>query len=168
MEGDFEELDLSFVVNPIGKVVAEVNARKEEPHQPVFRGSVKQFEKWNEYDSENRLTDGTTSEVVSGQVKLYGDDGKLQSESNYQEGLVHGFSNSYHSNGVQATKTVFSNGNKAGTETWWGDKGLKSYEASFVNGKMNGLETIWGEDGSISSQLRYNDGKLVETVYTKE
>ncbi|SVB71798.1 uncharacterized protein METZ01_LOCUS224652, partial [marine metagenome] len=55
-----------------------------------------------------------------------------------------------------------------GTDTWWGDNGLKSYEANFVNGKMNGLETIWGEDGSISSQLRYNDGKLVETVYTKE
>lgn len=168
LEGNFEELDLSFVVNPIEKVVAEVNAREEEPHQPVFHGSVKRFEEWNEYDSENRLTDGTTGEPVSGQVKLYGDDGKLQSKTNYRDGLVHGFSNSYHSNGVQATKTVFSNGDKVGTDTWWRDNGLKSYEANFVNGKMNGLETLWSEDGSISSQLRYNDGKLVETVYTKE
>ena len=168
MEGNFEELDLSFVVNPIEKVVAEVNAREEEPHQPVFHGSVKRFEEWNEYDSENRLTDGTTGEPVSGQVKLYGDDGKLQSKTNYRDGLVHGFSNSYHSNGVQATKAVFSNGDKVGTDTWWRDNGLKSYEANFVNGKMNGLETLWSEDGSISSQLRYNDGKLVKTVYTKE
>ena len=165
---DLEEVDVSTIVNPFDKVVAEVANREPESGQPVFRGSAKSFEEWNKYDAENRLIDGTTGEVVSGQVKLYGDDGKLQSESNYQDGLVHGFSNSYHSNGVQATKTVFSNGDKAGTETWWGDNGLKSYEANFVNGKMNGLETLWSEDGSISSQLRYNDGKLVETVYTKE
>ena len=165
---DIEEVDVNSIVNPFDKVVAEVANREPESDQPVFRGSAKSFEEWNKYDTENRLTDGTTGELVSGQVKLYGDDGKLQSESNYQNGLVHGFSNSYHSNGVQATKTVFSNGEKAGTETWWGENGLKSYEANFVNGKMNGLETLWSEDGSIASQLRYSDGKLVETVYSKE
>ena len=165
---DLEEVDVNSIANPFDKVVAEVTNREPESDQPVFLGSAKSFEKWNKYDAENRLTDGTTGEVVSGQVKLFGDDGKLQSESNYQNGLVHGFSNSYHSNGVQATKTVFSNGEKAGTETWWGENGLKSYEANFVNGKMNGLETIWSEDGSIASQLRYSDGKLVETVYSKE
>ena len=165
---DLEEIDVNTIVNPFDKVVAEIANREPKSGQSVFRGSAKSFEEWNKYDAENRLTDATTGEVVSGQVKLYGDDGKLQSEDNYQDGLVHGFSNSYHSNGVQATKTVFSNGDKTGTETWWGDNGLKSYEANFVNGKLNGLETIWSEDGSISSQLRYNDGKLVESVYTKE
>lgn len=165
---DLEEVDVNSIANPFDKVVAEVANRESKPDQPVFRGSAKSFEEWNKYDAENRLTDATTGEVVSGKVKLFGDDGKLQSESNYQNGLVHGFSNSYHSNGVQATKTVFSNGEKAGTETWWGENGLKSYEANFVNGKMNGLETIWSEDGSIASQLRYSDGKLVETVYSKE
>jgi antitoxin component YwqK of YwqJK toxin-antitoxin module len=165
---DLEEVDVNTIVNPFDKVVAEVASREPESSRHVFRGSAKSFEEWNKYDPDNRLTDAITGEVVSGQVKLYGDDGKLQSESNYQDGLVHGFSNSYHSNGVQATKTVFSNGDKAGTETWWGDNGLKSYEANFVDGKLNGLETIWSDDGSISSQLRYNDGKLVETVYTKE
>jgi antitoxin component YwqK of YwqJK toxin-antitoxin module len=165
---ELEEVDVNTVVNPFEKVIAEMTNREPESDKPFFRGSAKRFEEWNKYDSENRLTDGTTGELVSGQVKLYGDDGKLQSESHYQDGLVHGFSNSFHSNGVQATKTVFSNGDKTGTETWWGDNGLKSYEANFVNGKMNGLETIWGEGGSISSQLRYKDGKLVETVYTKE
>ena len=165
---DLEEVDVNSIENPFDKVVAALANREPESDQPVFRGSAKSFEEWNKYDAENRLTDGTTGELVSGQVKLYGDDGKLQSESNYQNGLVHGFSNSYHSNGVQATKTVFSNGEKAGTETWWGDNGLKSYEANFVDGQINGLETIWSEDGSISSQLRYSDGKLVETVYSKE
>jgi antitoxin component YwqK of YwqJK toxin-antitoxin module len=167
-EGDLEELDLNFVVNPIGEMIAEINAREVEPNQPVFRGSTKQFSEWNKYDSENRLTDGTTGELVSGQVKLYGDDKKLMSKTNYRDGVMHGFSNSYHSNGVQATKTIFSNGNKTGTETWWGDNGLKSYEVNFLHGKMNGLETIWGEDGSITSQLRFKVGKLAETVYTKE
>jgi antitoxin component YwqK of YwqJK toxin-antitoxin module len=165
---DFEELDLNFVVNPIEKVVAEVNARETVPNQPVFRGSAKRFSEWNKYDSENRLTDGTTGELVSGQVKLYGDDKKLMSKTNYRDGVMNGFSNSYHSNGVQATKTIFSNGNKTGAETWWGDNGLKSYEVNFLKGKMNGLETIWGEDGSITSQLRYKDGKLAETIYSKE
>lgn len=165
---DLEEVAVNSIVNPFDKIVAQVGNREPQSGQPVFRGSAKSFEEWNKYDTENRLTDGTTGELVSGQVKLYGNDGKLQSESNYKDGLVHGFSNSYHSNGVQATKTVFSNGAKAGTETWWGDNGLKSYEANFVNGKLNGLESLWSEDGSISSQLRYNDGKLVETVYPKE
>ncbi|MDA9962666.1 hypothetical protein N9D63_07250 [Opitutales bacterium] len=165
---ELEEVEVDSIVDPFDKVVAAVANREPESDRPVFRGSAKSFDEWNKYDAENRLTDGTTGEVVSGQVKLYGDDGKLQSESNYLDGVVHGFSNSYHSNGVQATKTIFSNGDKAGTETWWGDNGLKSYEANFVNGEMNGLETLWSEDGSISSQLRYNDGKLVETVYTKE
>lgn len=165
---DLEEIDVDSVVNPFGDIVAELGKRTIESGQPVFRGSAKSFEEWNEYDAENRLTDGTTGETVSGQVKLFGNDGKLQSETNYKDGLVHGVSNSYHPNGVQSTKTVFSNGEKAGTETWWGENGLKSYEANFANGKMNGLETIWSEDGSISSQLRYSEGKLVETVYSKE
>jgi antitoxin component YwqK of YwqJK toxin-antitoxin module len=165
---DLEEIDVNSIVNTFDKVVAEVANYEPETDRHVFRGSAKSFEEWNKYDTENRLTDGTTGELVSGQVKLYGNDGKLQSESNYKDGLVHGFSNSYHSNGVQATKTVFSNGAKAGTETWWGDNGLKSYEVNFLNGKMNGIETIWGEDGSITSQLRFKVGKLAETVYTKE
>jgi hypothetical protein len=165
---DLEELDANSTPNPFDEAVAEVGKLEPDSRQSVFRGSARNFEEWNKYDSKNRLTDRSTGELVTGQVKLYGDDGKLQSEANYKDGVVHGFTNSYHSNGVQATKTVYSNGEKAGTETWWGDNGFKSYEANYVGGEMNGLETIWSDDGSISSQLRYAEGKLVESVYTKE
>ena len=163
--GDGEvNLDLNATANPIQEILQELAKSAAEPDKPIFRGTLGSFDDWNGYDDEGRLLDGSTGEIVSGEIKLYGEDGKLESEAGYLEGVKHGASNNFHQNGVQSMKTLFARGVKTGTETWWSDNGLKTYEANFVNGNLNGLETVWDENGVIISQHRYQEGDLVETI----
>lgn len=167
--GDEEELDVNAIADdPLSQITQKLAAREPDPNKPIFRGTQDGFDDWNNYDADGKLVDGSTGEVVSGQIKLYGEDGKLESETSYLDGQMHGASNSYHTNGVQSIKTLFSRGEKTGTETWWSDNGMKSYEVNYSNGKINGLETIWDEAGAILSQNRYQEGELVETVYEKK
>ena len=164
-----EELDVNAIADdPLSQITQKLAATEPDPNKPIFRGTHDGFDDWNNYGEDGKLVDGSTGEVVSGQIKLYGENGKLESETSYLDGQMHGASNSYHANGVQSMKMLYSRGEKTGTETWWGDNGMKSYEANYSNGKRNGLETIWDETGAILSQQRYQEGELVETVYEKK
>ena len=158
------DLDLSITADPLAKVLQQLSGRAVDPEEPIFRGTLDTFQDWNDYDSEDRLLNGESGEIVSGKVRLYGSDGKIEAESNYVDGKKHGIENVYHPNGVQSMKVLYAQGVKTGTETWWNANGLKSYEANFVNGQLNGIETIWNESGAIISQQRLDNGKVVEVL----
>ena len=67
-------------------------------------------------------------ENLNGEVKIYSNDGFLNSVKKYKDGLLDGESSTFHQNGIQSRSVYYRTGHKHGKEIWWSDNGFKSYD----------------------------------------
>jgi len=74
--------------------------------------------------------------------KEYWDNGKLQSELNYENGKLNG------------------------TSTWYYENGKKEQQAFYKDNKLEGAMSRWYPDGTLESRILYKDGKLEGTALT--
>ena len=120
-------------------------------------------------------------------VELY-PDGTLQSRSAVSNGLLHGVSEGWHTNGVLAITEVFVSGTSHGTRTkWdaasnriaettisagqihgshreWYTNGQPALEMSMVDGKAQGLARKWNPDASMAGQWVLSNGVVIQTI----
>ena len=120
-------------------------------------------------------------------VELY-PDGALQSRSAVSNGLLHGVSEGWHTNGVLAITEIFVSGKSHGTRTkWdaasnriaettifagqihgshreWYTNGLPALEMSMVDGKAQGLARKWNPDASMAGQWVLSNGVVVQAM----
>ena len=120
-------------------------------------------------------------------VELY-PDGTLQSRSAVSNGLLHGVSEGWHTNGVLAITEVFVSGTSHGTRTkWdavsnriaettisagqihgshreWYTNGQPALEMSMVDGKAQGLARKWNPDASMAGQWVLSNGVVVQAM----
>lgn len=118
------------------------------------------WEKFVEYDEENRGVDSRTGKFIEGRLKVFAEDGSLASIYNFQEGLPHGRWEDYHPNGVVSMVVTYVRGVKEGPEMWQTEEGVKTYEVNFKAGEMVGPEIMYDENGSILSEVHRFESPL--------
>ena len=108
---------------------------------------------------------------IHGLLKLYNEDGKLTTESNYREGEIHGLSKIYNENGVLIEQIAYKNGKKNGEYIKWYSVG--EYEETlpllskefYINDKLHGEGVRWRRNGNLERVTLYDNGEQLETTW---
>jgi len=88
-------------------------------------------------------------------------DGALRSRSMIYEGLLHGLSEGWFTNGQLQVTEHFKHGFSHGLRTKWYSSGRRLSEANIVEGKFNGLYRKWHENGVPAERVEFASGQPV-------
>jgi hypothetical protein len=86
-------------------------------------------------------------------------DGALRSRSAVTNGLLHGLSQGWHTNGQFQVAEHFKEGVSHGLRTKWYASGAKLSEATIVEGKLHGRFRRWHENGALAEEVPFTDGQ---------
>ena len=86
-------------------------------------------------------------------------DGSLRSRSSISNGLLHGISEGWHSNGQLQVTEHFKTGVSHGLRTKWHPNGVKLSEGEIVDGKFHGAFRRWYDTGSFAEQVEFAGGQ---------
>ena len=78
---------------------------------------------------------------------------RLQSRSVVSNGVLHGLSEGWHTNGVRQVAEYFVSGVSEGVRVKWYPDGAKLSEAAIAGGKLNGTFRRWHENGRLAEQI---------------
>lgn len=67
----------------------------------------------------------------------------------------------YHKNGKKQTASYYQNGILSGHSTGWYENGTRAYECTYKEGKLVGTYVAWYESGLLQSYAYYNNGEIV-------
>jgi antitoxin component YwqK of YwqJK toxin-antitoxin module len=87
------------------------------------------------------------------------EDGATKSRSTLSNGLLHGLSQGWHTNGQQQIEEHFVAGTSHGLRTKWHPNGQKLSEVMIVNGKLDGMFRSWHENGQRAEEVELKDGQ---------
>lgn len=82
---------------------------------------------------------------------------QLQSRSVVSNGLLHGLSEGWHTNGVRQVAEHFVNGVSEGVRVKWHPNGAKLSEATISGGKLNGTFRRWDDSGRLAERIELVD-----------
>lgn len=85
--------------------------------------------------------------------------GSLRSRSSVTNGLLHGISEGWHTNGQLQVTENFKEGVSHGLRTKWYSNGVKLSEGRIVDGKFHGTFRRWSESGALAEQIEFVDGQ---------
>ena len=106
---------------------------------------------------DGKLRRPAQGEPFTGTVIEYYAPKQLQSRSVVSNGLLHGLSEGWHTNGVRQVAENFINGVSEGVRVKWYPSGAKLSEATIVGGKLNGTFRRWHENGKLAEQIELLD-----------
>ena len=160
---DHEELELSEIAsNPISGLQIEMRTHGTIPaDSSLFCGTEAEWAKWSDKNSEGFTFCLENGENLNGEVKIYSNDGFLNSIKKYKDGLLDGESSTFHQNGIQSRSVYYRAGLKHGQEIWWSDNGFKSYVANHVDGKLHGKSYNWDREGFLVSEVEFDSGNEI-------
>ena len=137
---------------------------------------------------QGRLMKTSQTNAFTGLMVEFYPDGTLQSRSVVSNGLLHGVSEGWHTNGVLAVTEIFVDGKSHGTRIkWdaasnriaettisagqihgshreWYTNGQPALKMSMVDGKAQGLAQKWNPDASLAGQWVLSNGVVVQAV----
>jgi len=87
------------------------------------------------------------------------EDGAMKSRSSVSNGLLHGLSQGWHTNGQQQVEEHFVAGTSHGLRTKWHPNGQKLSEVTIANGKLEGMFRSWHENGQRAEEVDLKDGQ---------
>ncbi len=96
---------------------------------------------------------------ITGTVKNFYENGELQIETSYQNGVKEGVQKSYYKDGNVWIVSVYQNGLKTGIEKYYRPNGVVYGETSYQNGKKEGFQRWYFENGSLKKEKKFKDGK---------
>lgn len=86
-------------------------------------------------------------------------DGLLRSCSAISNGLLHGLSEGWHTNGQIQVAEQFKEAVSHGQRTKWYADGTKLSEAMIVNGRLHGSFRRWHTNGGLAEDMELKDGQ---------
>src|SRR5262245_19631939 len=86
-------------------------------------------------------------------------EGSLRSRSSVSNGLLHGLSEGWHTNGQLQIAEHFQAGVAHGLRTKSYPNGVKLSEGEIVDGKFHGTFRRWDETGSLAEQVEFAEGQ---------
>ena len=106
---------------------------------------------------DGRLHRPAQSAPFTGTVVEHYAAGRLQSRSFISNGVLHGLSEGWHTNGVRQVAENFVSGISEGVRIKWYPDGAKLSEATISGGKLNGTFRRWHENGRLAEQIELRD-----------
>lgn len=108
-------------------------------------------------DGRWRVKEGTN--LFTGLLLEHHPDGTLRSRSMVVNGLLHGLSEGWYTNGQAQVSEQFQEGVSHGLRTKWYPDGARQSEAAIVDGKLHGTFRRWHENGTLSEQVEFVGGQ---------
>jgi len=108
---------------------------------------------------QGRLMKTSQTNAFTGLMVEFYPDGTLQSRSAVSNGLLHGVSEGWHTNGVLAITEVFVSGTSHGTRTKWDAASNRIAETDIREGEIEGLHREWHTNGKPSLEVTMARGK---------
>ena len=96
-----------------------------------------------------------------GLVRLWRDDGTLDSESHWENGKLEGRITNYFQNGRKFLETTYRKQSPDGAMTEWFENGNKKSELNYLQGTLNGWVREWSENGELKTEEQYLNGQLL-------
>src|SRR5262245_11783085 len=128
-------------------------------HRPLASASLPEVHRKNlEARAEGWRVPGETKAFNGFLLDTY-EDGALKSRSAVSNGLLHGLSQGWHTNGQQQVEEHFVAGTSHGLRTKWHPNGQKLSEVSIVSGKLQGTFRSWHENGVPAEEVELMDGQ---------
>ena len=87
------------------------------------------------------------------------EDGAVKSRSAVSNGLLHGLSQGWHTNGQQQVEENYSAGTSDGLRIKWHPNGEKLSEVMVVTGQLQGTFRSWHENGMPAEEVELKDGQ---------
>jgi antitoxin component YwqK of YwqJK toxin-antitoxin module len=85
-------------------------------------------------------------------------DGSRKSRSELANGVMHGVSEGWYTNGVLQVREHFREGLSDGRRQKWFPSGAKMSEATVGAGKLQGAFKRWHENGALAEEIQMKDG----------
>jgi hypothetical protein len=87
------------------------------------------------------------------------DNGAMKSRSMISNGLLHGLSEGWSTNGQLQVREQFREGVSHGLRTKWYASGAKLSEVMVVDGKLHGTFRRWHENGALAEAVELHEGQ---------
>ncbi|MBC8002466.1 MAG: toxin-antitoxin system YwqK family antitoxin [Opitutaceae bacterium] len=84
--------------------------------------------------------------------------GVQKSRTSISNGLIHGLSEGWHTNGQLQVSEVFKEGKSHGIRTKYYSNGTNLSQATIVDGRIEGQFRRWHENGRLAEQIDMKDG----------
>lgn len=97
-----------------------------------------------------------------GLVRLWREDGTLDSESHWENGKLEGLITDYFPNGRKYIEATYRRQTPHGVMTEWFENGNKKSELNYIHGALNGWVREWLENGELKSEEKYINGQPVQ------
>jgi hypothetical protein len=101
---------------------------------------------------------GETNTFNGWMVERY-PDGSFRSRSAVTNGLLHGLSQGWHTNGQLQVSEYFKEGVSHGVRTKWSAGGARVSEANILEGRLHGPFRRWHETGALSEHVEFVDNQ---------
>ena len=98
----------------------------------------------------------------TGVLQNINEKGILESEAEYKDGKMNGFSKLYYPNGKLKSEATFKNDVQEGIQKDYHENGKLSIEMTFKNGKPDGLAKAYDESGKLIQQATFKNGEQVK------
>jgi len=144
-------LVLGFLTGAILTVILKPWQRELVPAEQVSRNQL--------VLQQGRLMKTSQTNAFTGLMVEFYPDGTLQSRSAVSNGLLHGVSEGWHTNGVLAITEVFVSGTSHGTRTKWDAASNRIAETDIREGEIEGLHREWHTNGKPSMEVTMARGK---------
>jgi antitoxin component YwqK of YwqJK toxin-antitoxin module len=108
---------------------------------------------------EGRLRLSGQTNAFTGLMLDHSAGGLLRSRSAVTNGLLHGLSEGWHTNGQLQVTEHFKDGVSHGVRTKWHPNGAKLSEGGIVDGKFHGTFRRWSESGTLAEQIEFVSGQ---------
>lgn len=115
-----------------------------------------------------RSRTAVTNGLLHGLSQGWFTNGQLQVEENFREGVSHGTRTKWYSSGVKESEAVIVNGVLQGTYSRWHENGAPSEQVEMVGGRPEGLSLAWFPSRCLRARVLTKDGKVVERTFWKD
>lgn len=101
----------------------------------------------------------SNSNLVSGRIIEYFDDGKIHRNFVVKAGKRNGYQKVYYENGLLRLEADYKDGKEDGLAKWYSENGKLMAEAHYKDGKLNGSHKEYYENGKLKMTCEFKDGK---------
>ena len=101
-------------------------------------------------------------------MKLYYDDGSLQTEMAHCDGLKHGITEWWHRNGTLMSRIEYNNGKQHGLYEEWDGAGTLRCRMMCKSDTTHGLLELWDKNGRQTTKVIHVNGKQFMNLFEHE
>lgn len=110
-------------------------------------------------EPDNNVVRDADGKIVSGEMKKYYPNGKLESVFNLANYKLHGPAKKYYEDGSLRSELLYAEGKLAGIQKRYYESGALYKEEPFVKGERHGLVKKYRESGDLMTEAMYRNGQ---------